>query len=95
MTEPVRKQSEMTVPLDREKILSASAKAAINDAIDAYPDESVRSDRAIQDDRPTLVPCPNGCKPCGCCGGGMVSVDRSNEWQARQESLTKLDEPGE
>lgn len=99
---PTRKHSELTVPIDRSAI-SAAAKKAIADAIETYPDESVRDDAVAQEairDRPTLVRCPAKCTPCGCCGGaGMVTLEQAAAWGENHDGadavLFDIDEPGE
>lgn len=96
---PPRKQSELTVPLDRD-IISQAAKAAIAAAIESYPDASILDDQEARRqlmDRPTMVRCPEMCQPCRCCAGaGMVSVAEAAEWeQRRADSVVtgELDEP--
>lgn len=90
-----RIQSDLTLVLDHEKILSASAKAEIERAsqrmLAAEPidDESAEAilerERDEAADRPTLQPCP-ACKDCPyCLGQHMVTPERASSFPPPQE----------
>lgn len=84
-----RIQTDPTLVLDHEKILSASAKAEIERAsqrmLAAEPDDDDAEElqeKAKQEamNRPTLVPCPV-CGGCGFCDGQhLVTPERASEF---------------
>lgn len=90
-----RIQSDLTLVLDHEKILSASAKAEIERASQRMlaaesPDDDeaeaiLERERGEAADRPTLQPCP-ACKDCEfCCGQHMVTPERASSFPPPKE----------
>lgn len=75
-----RIQSEPTLVLDHDKILSASAKAEIERA-----SQRMLAAEAVDRDAETMQPCPS-CKDCEYCEGRhMVTPARAAAFQPKKE----------
>lgn len=91
-----RTQTDPTLVLDHDRILSASAKAEIERASqrmlaseepsDDEAEALLERERAAAADRPTLQPCP-ACKDCAFCSGQhMVTPERASTFPPPKET---------
>lgn len=95
---PIRRSSsmEMTRVIPRDQLPPPSTHNL--DAMDLDPDHPEtqalyeRARDAEMRSRPTMIPCPEGCKPCGCCLGlGITTTERAEEWQAEKAKSAATD----
>lgn len=94
---PMRRSSsmEMTRVIPRDQLPPPSTQNLDDLGLDPENAETqelyARARDAERRSRQTMIPCPEGCKPCGCCLGlGITTSDRVEQWQAEQAA--KADE---
>jgi hypothetical protein len=90
-----RHQSDLTIPIDRDKLPPISTREVAAMGLD--PDEpevrEIIARNAGVAERPTLVPCP-ACPHCTlCCDARMVTPDRAADYLELSIDLDELDEP--
>ena len=84
---PKRIETDPTIAVDRERILSASARAEIERAASLLLEEEREAMRRVKQERTTLVPCP-ACAACPFCRNAegeaqhMVTPLRAAEYEA-------------
>ena len=94
MPPPKRKESDLTLRIDRSLLPPISSPALAAVGVDPNHPESERLIAADldEDEGPTLVPCPN-CEGCGICGGLHAVTPRAaarhRAMIARLESLSE------
>lgn len=83
-----RSSQELTAVIPRERLPPPSIRNL--EELDLDPEhpetrELFERARAAEHElrtRPTMVPCPAGCRQCSCCSGtGCVTKDQDDEWR--------------
>lgn len=91
-----RKQSDLTVPIDRSQLPPISVSHVASIGLDTADPEVQALLAHNQDDRAeqeTMVRCP-ACAKCDLCkGASMVTPARASAWHTAQDALGKLSEP--